>query len=399
MTGKLKSYPVGNGDTALLVHNKTTFIVDCNLRKSSENEDDDSQFDVKKDLLTELQKRKKNPYVDVFILTHPDQDHCRNFGSHFYQGNPKDYSDKNRDNEEIIIDELWVTSMLFTYDQSEHANAIRNEANRRIKLQDENHADKNKRGNRIILIGYDNSSKFENVTSYVPSTIVEKFNNKKEDTFSIFIHAPFKADLIKGKADKDRNTTSIVFQARYKAKADDTSFVAQLMLNGDADHYIWEKILEKTKENDNEQALNYDVFFAPHHCSWTYFNDVSYDKKENQTPKDYSLEVLDYKNDGAYIIASSKKIENKKPNPPHYPAKTEYVKKLDSKDNFLNTAIHPSEDAPKPIIFNIDKDGISLEEEKKENDNKQSKSFTKAQIASLTHIGRQARQPYYDNKL
>ena len=53
---------------------------------------------VKKDLLDSIQFRNQNPYVDVFILTHGDQDHCLGFKDNFYQGEDvKKYSQVPRD--------------------------------------------------------------------------------------------------------------------------------------------------------------------------------------------------------------------------------------------------------------------------------------------------------------
>jgi hypothetical protein len=129
-------------------------------------------------------------------------------------------------------------------------------------------------------------------------------------------------------------------------------------LGGDADHYVFEKILEKSKINYNEDKLEWDLFLAPHHCSWSFFNDRPYE--DNTEPKDYSLEFLDYKNVGANVIASSKKIEDKKPNPPHYPAKEEYVKKV-GESKFKNTAINKDEKAPEPLVYTIDDNGFKLE--------------------------------------
>jgi len=358
MKHSIKIYPVGNGDCSLItLSDKTTFLVDCKYRAGAEDPDDDSQFDVKPDLLKSIGRRNGNPFVDVFTLTHADKDHCHGFENHFYVGDPSDYGKTNKDNEEIIIDELWVTSALFSSPLSPDANAVRTEANRRIRLRNENHPDKDKPGNRIFLIGYDAGEKFKNVTSYVPGQLVNSFNGKTKADFEIFIHAPFKDDLIKGKADKDRNSTSIVFQARFKING---ILVCRAMFYGDADHYVIEQILAKSKKHKNEEYLKYNLKLTAHHCSWTFFNDVSYEIEENQTPQSYSLEILTHKLPGAFMVASSRKIVVEKPNPPHHPAKTEYVKALGNAANFLNTATHPSEDKPEPIEFVIDSAGIQL---------------------------------------
>jgi hypothetical protein len=98
---------------------------------------------------------------------------------------------------------------------------------------------------------------------------------------------------------------------------------------------------------------------APHHCSWTFFNDTPY--KDNKTPKDYALGFLDYKDKNAQIIASSVKIIDNDNNPPCYQAKQEYVKKVGD-GKFKNTAIHKNEKAPQPLVYTItEDDGLMLE--------------------------------------
>jgi hypothetical protein len=353
---KVLFYPVGNGDTTLIkLEDKTTIQVDCNIRNSGEDESS-SDYDVKKDILDQCEKDNGNPYLDVFILTHPDQDHCRGFEKHYYNGDPKSYSDSNRDSGEIIIGELLVTSRLFVNDQCDDANALKKEAKRRKKLYDEKKEERNELGNRLRIIGYDGTSDLENIPHSYPGDILSELNGKDQEKVELFFHAPFKEELIDKSAEKDRNASSIVFQLRFYNEEKE-EFTGRLMLGGDADHYIWEKILEKSEENGNYEALKWDVFLAPHHCSWTYFNDVPYsEKEENKTPQEYSLKILDYKLDDSFIIASSKEIIDDDDNPPHFPAKEEYLKKVE-KDNFLNTATYPDKKEPEPIEFRFSSSG------------------------------------------
>ena len=109
MTNYIKYYPVGNGDQALISvkedNYQTNILVDCNIKSSI----DDTQFDGKADLLKELKKRKicdvdDASYVDVFILTHGDQDHLLGFENNFYQGSPSDFKKKHKEDGKIFID-------------------------------------------------------------------------------------------------------------------------------------------------------------------------------------------------------------------------------------------------------------------------------------------------------
>jgi len=356
---KIKFYPVNNGDNVLLkLDDKTTIIVDCQIRDSEKDSDGITIYDVKQDLVNELSKdAKNNLYVDLFVNSHPHEDHCLGFEKNFYHGSPDNYSDSNRKNEEIIIGELWVTQRIFSNNLCNDGGAIRKEAKRRKKLFEEGSSESSKYGNRLHIIGYNDDDTTVDGLHYVPGKTVETFNGKKNDYLSVFIHAPFKSDLIRGKADEDENAASIVMQMQIRTQKNG-EIKSRIILGGDADHYVFEKILEKSKNNNNEDKLKWDLFLAPHHCSWSFFNDRPYE--DNTKPKDYSLEFLDYRNTGANIIASSKKIENKEPNPPHYQAKEEYVKKVgDAK--FKNTAINKNEKAPEPLIYTIDDNGFKLD--------------------------------------
>ena len=88
-------------------------------------------------------------------------------------------------------------------------------------------------------------------------------------------------------------------------------------------------------------------------------------EKNNQKPKDFSLKLLnDYKESNGKIICSSKKVVKEKPNPPHQAAKDEYIKTLDSKDNFYELALLPKKSAPEPVEFIITNKGVTKSTEK-----------------------------------
>src|SRR5581483_11302937 len=84
------------------------------------------------------------PYLSVFLLTHPDQDHCRGFA---------DLLDR------VTIGELWFTPRVFREakgDLCEDAVAFRNEAHRRVTAC--GGADSVlsvPAGDRVRVVGYD----------------------------------------------------------------------------------------------------------------------------------------------------------------------------------------------------------------------------------------------------
>lgn len=352
----IKYFPVGNGDMSLItLADKTTILIDCKLTKKSDESEDPKICDLKKALLDSIQKRDGNYFVDVFILTHGDMDHCHGFADNFYQGDPERYSKEDRENNLIIMDTMWFSPMIAEQYSNPDEDAHQREAERRLQMHRDCHPERNKEGNRIRIIGYDSNKDYSgfNVDRSVPGETVSRFNNSDQDSFSIFIHAPFKIHL--DSPEKDKNSASIVFQARFKQYSWSTEYSCLAMFGGDSDYTTWEQILERTKRFGNDkshQALDWDIFLAPHHCSWSYFNETS-----DLKPVAASLEALDYGRNGGWIVASSKKIINNDDNPPYAEAKKEYIKKLSDSSRFLNTAVEPKESAPEPIVFDITDNG------------------------------------------
>ena len=367
MANQIKYYPVDNGDQSLITVEEnsysTTILVDCNIRESSKGDEDPTQFDVKSDLIVSLKKRMVNdvdlvPYIDIFILTHGDDDHLHGFEKNFFQGDPRNYKKKNKDNGEILIDVLWFSPMVMGTATNDDEKCFNREAKRRIQLHRDKSAAKDLPGNRIVIVGYDGNEDLHGLglVSYVPGQVVTRFNDRDLKTFSIFIHSPYQHQLTDDEVDKNR--VSVVFQARFKSNAASTEFSTLAMFSGDADHVAWATILDKTKRHNNDtaqQALKWDLFMAPHHCSWTFFNDTP--QEDNPDPVKTSLEVLDNKRGIAKVIASSKEILNNDDNPPHFKAKGQYVKKV-KEENFLNTATAVKKGkTPQPIIFDITAQG------------------------------------------
>lgn len=381
---KVKFYPVDNGDTVLFKVDKTTIQIDANIRSN------DDCYDVMSDLLDEFNKDGEGKYhLDLFMLTHPDEDHCHGIDTYYYLGDPDKYSDEDLENDLVIIDELMVTPMLFTDATSAPAKALKKEAERRRKLWDENSSDKTKAGNRLVIIGYDGDKKYENVTSYIPGETVKKINGKSMTLLEFFVHSPFKDSLVEGRAEADKNETSIVMQARLKYNSTDADPAALYLFGGDADHYIWEEIQDQSKAHGNDDKLDFDIFMAPHHCSWSYFNDVPYKKGETDEPVESSKNLIkNHKMTGAVIIASSKQIKDDDDNPPHYPAKEEYVELIGA-GKFISLAEEPDSKNPKSVVYEVTSGGFQRK------DKNQQKGSAGATIGSSGTTGRKST---YGNK-
>src|SRR6185295_16757615 len=104
-------FPVGNGDTVLIkLTDDTTIILDCNIRNDAHDEENDECYDVHSHLLEELKRDESDrPFVDTFILTHADQDHCRGFQTSFHTGDPDKYVVQDDEPAKILISEIWFS--------------------------------------------------------------------------------------------------------------------------------------------------------------------------------------------------------------------------------------------------------------------------------------------------
>src|SRR5580704_8487860 len=125
MSTTISFFPVDNGDMTLIKLGdaaETTVLIDCSIREAADAEDDDTR-DVAADLRKRLKSDNKGrPYVDAFLLSHPDQDHCRGLERHFYLGSPKDYPDdkKAEGEKRILIREIWSSPIIFRRASKEH---------------------------------------------------------------------------------------------------------------------------------------------------------------------------------------------------------------------------------------------------------------------------------------
>lgn len=377
---RIKYYPVENGDTSLItLSDETKIMIDVNITNDSVDENNDERFDVLNDLLnSELKKDDDKPFVDVFILTHPDIDHCGGFEKYFYQGKPEDYSESDKKDELIIINELWYSPKLFsrfTKDLSKDAKKFKKEAERRMDLYKNDSNEANKNGNRIRIVGYSDNKDLEGLEDrlVIPGNTINIFNEDEKSDFELFIHAPLK----ERNEEEDRNDSSIVFQARFDVDKEKNACLA--FWGGDAGWKVWEEILDLS----NDEDLNWDLFLAPHHCSWGFFNDNTEEGKKE--PKQSSLDILDKRiGKNPKVIVSSKEIKRDGDNPPSYKARNQYIDKVKEK-NFLVTSTNSDTQPPEPIEFEISSNGPSENKSNSSNEALKSSIITKAASQPKTY--------------
>lgn len=311
-------FPVGNGDMTLIkLRSGRTVLIDINIRQVT---GDDPPPDVAKELKELLPKDDEGrPYVHAFLLSHPDQDHCRGVQEHFYLGDPAARSD---DEKRIFICELWSSPRTFRRHSKNHtlctdAKAFAAEGRRRVK---EYRAGKSDDGNRIKLMGHDIDGKTDDISGIVVE-VGSEFSGiagTNDVDFKAKLLGPWKPE--EGEDDaftKNNNSVVLLLHLGAAGKADACRFLT----GGDAEVSVWEKLWSRTKDD-----LEYDLLQAPHHCSWHSLSGESWSKSKKPKVSADAKAALSQTRSGAYVVASSKKIEDDDNDPPCIGAKCEYEK-------------------------------------------------------------------------
>lgn len=325
MTATTTHFKVDNGDMHLLTTSSDmTILIDCNIRANADDPEGDAP-DVAQQLRSRL-KRDPAGYlaVDAFLLSHPDQDHCRGLEKHFHLG---PISDWNAKSDKIVIREMWSSPIVFRRASKEHtlcsdAKAWATEARRRVKCYRESGPQAD--GNRILILGEDIDGKTDNLGSVLVRT---------DDTFCQIrglYQIDFRARLlgpIPPQADEEeeerlgKNDSSVILNVELGAFT--LNGASHYLLGGDAEVGIWERIWKRNEANPTN--LRYDVLIAPHHCSWHSLSWESWsDKGEKAEVSADARKALSQAQLGAYIIASSKPIKDDDVDPPCIRAKREY---------------------------------------------------------------------------
>jgi hypothetical protein len=327
-------WPVGTGDsTTIGIAEDVVMQIDLHNLECADDEDD-PHVSIVDELVKSLPKKNGKPYLAVFVLTHPDKDHCCGFAELL---------------EQVRIGELWVTPRVFREykkDLCDDAVAFREEADRRIDetISEGTLPDS---GDRVRIFGYDDEEKFEgfprDLITSPGHTVTVVDGTDYDGTFAAFVHAPFKDDCA-----GERNDTSLALQI----KLTNGTSTGRALLLGDLCYPTIRKIFDITAK---EEYLEWNVLQAPHHCS----KSVMYWQGEDDDNETLKQDILDDIEKAAgtspYIVASCEPIPNSNQpgdNPPHAKAKARYEEIVEA-GHFLCTQEHPSEDAPEPIVFRL----------------------------------------------
>jgi len=355
---KIIFYPVDNGNMILLkLEDKTTILIDINIRKKSHDDCAEEFYDVLSHLKNNLEKDNGRYFVDAFILTHLDLDHISGLEDNFYLGDIDNYKELDKKDEKIIIKETW-SSERFRKRETEKiklstdAKAYNKEMRRRAKLHDNSNEKIQKQGNKAIILG--ESEEFKKIT-YKIGSFINKVNSKKLENFKINILGPLEQQDGEDKETFDaKNRGSVILQLEITVG----SYTNKVLLTGDAEVDVCEYMSDKY----DSDKLEYDILCSPHHCSMASLGRKKDAKKKgNYIISENAKKALSNAKCGATIISSSKEILDDENNPPHYEAMKEYKKILKSKDgDFICTAEHPKKKSVEPIVIEFTSAGTQL---------------------------------------
>jgi hypothetical protein len=355
MTGIL-FFPVGNGDMTLIeLQSGKRILIDVDIRTAADNPDDET-FDVARALRQRLTRDSYGRlFVDAFLLTHPDKDHCTGLRKHFHLGPPSDWSSKS---DKILIREQWSSPIVFRRASSQHvlcddAKAWCAEARRRVRMFRET-PDAISDGDRILILGEDEDNKTEGLEPILVRTgdLFSRVNGQNDLTLEARLLAPrpkSEDDEEEERRSKNHSSTIINFQLASPGNAD----AARFLSGGDAEVAIWESLWELY--NATPELLRYDILQTPHHCSW---HSLSYDSwswyGEKAKICEGARKALGQTRRGAFLVTSSRAIKDDENDPPCIRAKREYVSIAnEAKGSFICVGEYPSEKASEILEFEI----------------------------------------------
>ncbi len=342
-------WPVGTGDSSTIVVKENEIVVQIDLRNlAASTSDDETAWPVIDELVRLLPKKNNRPYLSLFILTHPDEDHILGFGELM---------------EKVDIGEIWHTPRIFRdYEDEcvlcEDAEIFRKEVHRRRKAIIKDQVTVAAK-DRVRVIGHDDILEEDQYKNFprnrtsIPGHLITTIDDEDvSDCFEAFVHAPFKVD-----AEDSRNNTSLSLHITLNNGLKTT----KALFFGDREYETVKDIFDITIERGNTAYLFWDVLLTPHHCS----KKVMYWKDAGEDTESFRPEITKhmahFKNEGAYLVASSRSdfTNGSGDDPPHLKARNRYEAIVDA-GHFICTHERPSKAAPEPLIFELTSAGLIL---------------------------------------
>ncbi len=342
-------------------------LVDIHIREGCTSDED--KCNVINELYDILETDSDGrPYIDVMVLTHPDEDHIRGFESYFHQGALAGYvKPKDGDRGKIVVREIWSSPLIFRRKSKNHnlcsdALVFNTEAKRRVKLYKETRAIGSE-GDRIRLIGKDIDGKTDDIAPivYENDDTISTLNEVYVKELQALVLGPLADDEFEDSDEIDKNRSSVIIQWGIASHGynEPSNYV---LLAGDASVEAWEILWKKYK--NEKSKLQYDLLLAPHHCSWHTLSHDSYKNSKDPQVSGDARSALSQARTGAVIIASSNPVKNDKNDPPNYGAKLEYeVIAEDHQGQFCCLAdnVESKNKAPSVLTYKLTNEGPQLE--------------------------------------
>ena len=386
MPATISIFPVGNGDMTLItLDNGQTVLIDCNILQAADDDNDDTL-----DVAEELRKRLSRDalgrfFVNVMLLSHPDQDHCSGLKNHFHLGTPDDWDD---DDDKIVINEMWSSPIVFRRAGKQlslvpNAKAWATEARRRVAVFRDNMDTTPVAGDRILILGEDENGKTEDLSDILIKVdeLITAADRVNSNAFEARLLGPLPISEDEDEEESlSKNRSSVIL--RFSLAGDKVVDSGRYLTGGDAEVGVWARLWRKHKSK-NSDWLTYHVMLSPHHCSWHSLSEDSWsDLGEDVEVDPDARDALSQTLNGAVIVASSKPIKDDDSDPPCIRAKHEYVSMVnDDDDRFYCTGEYPKESAPEVLEFSI----TSLGPEKK--------GRTLISVAPVLGVGATSRTP------
>lgn len=334
MSTQITFFPVGNGDMTLIElddASQTKILIDMNIRDSADDEANEDYFDVASELRSRLKNDSKGrPYIDVFLQTHPDQDHVRGLAKHFHLGAVDDYKEpKEGEQAKIIIQEIWSSPIVWRradkrtgHTLCEDAKDFNTEAKRRVNLY-KNAKKIGEAGDRIRIIGKDEDGKTDGLEAILTEVDITftKINERETQMVEVYVLGPLQAKDVEDEDRLSKNHSSVILQ--FKIAAQPYGSKTNIFLcGGDAEVAIWRELWRK--HQNAPHCLSYDILLTPHHCSWHTLSEDSWSRSKNPKVDEDAKSALSQAKRYAQLIASSNVIKDDDNDPPCWGAKKEY---------------------------------------------------------------------------
>ncbi|EFA6874543.1 hypothetical protein ONM84_002923 [Escherichia coli] len=357
MSAKICFFPVGNGDMTLIqTEDGKNILIDCNIRKGEEYPDVLSQLREKL-----IRDEKDRLFIHLFIWSHPDEDHCSGIAEHFHLGKPEDWSERS---DKIFINEIWSSPIVFRRHHAQNhplcddAIALNKEIKRRVSLfREKGYLDGV--GNQVLVLGKDENGKTDDIGGILLE--LDQTTCWINQSYSAYIEAHLlgpspKKELEELEDKLGKNHSSVIMNFEIKGGSKTANFLS----GGDAEVVCWECVRDRLTDKYAMSWLDYDILQAPHHCSWHSLSSDSLSKKgDDAKTSEKAMEVFNRAKEKAFIISSSKTIEDDEKDPPAYRAKEEYEKIVDNKNGqFLCVSDHKRNGENIPLEIEISDNGI-----------------------------------------